>query len=140
MSKVCELGEGYWLGDFYENNGWKRTTLFHISRNSFGGSTSWPVTEIDLIEHPSRDGCNAHKEIKISIRNEIRRSGGAIDVDGNKAQLRHPDDILEKDIINQSVAKLKELGFVSLPLSVYVCMRHVEDFWVEGDFWSENGL
>ena len=139
LSKRFELGNNkYWLGDFYENSGWKRTSLFYTRRNWSGGSTNWPVAEIDLIEHPSKDGCNAHTEIKISIRNEVRRSGSEIEVDGNKTQLRHPSEILEKDIISQTIEKLKDEGIVTSPLCVYVCMRHVEGFWVEGDFWSQE--
>jgi hypothetical protein len=33
---------------------------------------------------------------------------------------------------------LKEHGIASDPLCVYVCMRHEEDFWVEGDFWNHE--
>jgi hypothetical protein len=107
-----------------------------MKQNSFGGSTNWPVAELDFIQHPSKDGCNPHTEIKISVRNEIRRSGAVIDPDGNKAQLRHPSDVLENDVIARTIEKLKEEGLLSDPFCVYVCMRHVEDFWVEGDFWN----
>ena len=134
-----ELGDKYWLGEFFETGGWRRATLFRINRNSAGGSTSWPVAEIDVVDHPSRDSCNPHSEIKISIRNEVKRSGSEIDPDGNKTKLRHPDDVLEDaDVIQRTLAKLKEESLVTEPLCVYVCMRHVEDFWVEGDFWCDD--
>jgi hypothetical protein len=134
-----DVDEKHWLGESYSNDGWRRLTLFHIKRNTFGGgSTSWPVADIDIVNHPSKDGCNPHSEIKISIRNDIRQSGNDIDVDGNKKKLRYPADIVGESTVNQVISKLKENLFVKEPLAVYVCMRHVEDFWVEGAFWSDN--
>ena len=137
-AKQFDLGDKYWLGQCFENRGWLRATLFRISRNSTGGSTSWPVATIDVVAHPSKDGCNAHSEIRVSVRNEVRRNGSGIDPDGNKTKLRHPNDVLEDDVIERSIEKLKENGLVAEPLCVYVCMTHVEDFWVEGDFWNDD--
>jgi hypothetical protein len=137
--KPKDIGKPHWLGELYESGGWRRLTLFHIVRNNSGsGSTSWPIAEIDIIDHPSQDGTNPHKEIKISLRNEIRRSNGGIEVDKNKSILRHPNDIVDQSILNNTVTALQELGFVSLPFSVWICMRHVEDFRVEGDFWNRD--
>lgn len=135
---VIELDSYYWLGDFYENDGWKRLTLFHKVTNLQGGSLNTPVAEIDIIEHPSMDGCNKHCEIKISIRNDLKRQGYNILVDENSKVLRHPSDVIDPTIIRTTVEKIKEEGMVSSPLSIYVCIRHVEDFRVEGDFWSED--
>jgi hypothetical protein len=136
---TIDVGKEHWLGERYANSGWRRLTLFLRRRNWFGdGSMNWPIAEIDVVDHPSKDGCNAHTEIKISIRNEIRRNKNGIDIDGNRIELRHPEDIVERATIDQVITKLGEYGIASEPLAVYVCMRHVEKFWVEGDFWSED--
>lgn len=136
--RKIDIGDKHYLGEIYRNAGWVRLTLFHIERNSFGGSTSWPVAEVDVVDHPSRDGCNAHTEIKISIRNDIKLASHGIDVDGNKKRLRHPSDVIEKNTISCVVDRLKENDIVREPYSLYVCMRHIEDFRVEGDFWSHD--
>src|ERR1022692_1457420 len=96
---VLEIGDHHWIGDFYETETWKRFTLFHIVRNASGGSTSWPIAEIDIVNHPSKDGCNPHIEVKISIRNDIRRVQEGIEVDKNKKELRHVDDVVDKRVL-----------------------------------------
>jgi hypothetical protein len=138
--KPKDIGKHHWLGELYESGGWQRLTLFHAVRNTSdgSGSTSWPIAEIDIVDHPSQDGINPHEEIKISIRNEIRLSKDRIEVDKNQSSLRHPNDIVDQSVLNDAVAALKELGCVSLPFSVWICMRHVEDFRVEGDFWNRD--
>lgn len=133
-----EIREGYWLGEHFSNPGWNRFTLFREKQNTAGGSINWPVAEVDVVDHPPREGANRHTEIKFSIRNEIRRAGDGIQVDKNKTELRHPEDVLNTAALTEAVTKLEELGVVSKPLSVYVCMRHVEDFHVEGDFWRDE--
>ena len=139
MSKhVKDIGERHWIGNPYESNDWRRYTLFHIERNDVGGSTSWPIAEIDIVDHPSKDGVNAHTEIKISLRNDIRRTRTGIEVDGNKSKLRQVKEIVDREILDESVAALKALGKVSLPLSVWICVRHVVGFHVEGDFWTDD--
>ncbi len=133
-----DVSQKYYLGEVFQNSGWRRLTLFYEVRNWSGGSTSTPVAEIDVVEHPSRDRCNPHTEIKIAVRNEIRFRYGGIDIDGNKTQLRHPTDVVEKNTIKDVLTKLKDAGIVTEPLCVYVCMRHIEEFWVEGDFWYDG--
>jgi hypothetical protein len=133
-----DVGEKFFLGQLYQNNGWKRLTLFHEVKRWGGGSTSTPVAEIDVVDHPSRDRCNPHTEIQISVRNDGRLRFGGIDIDGNKSRLRHPDDVLGKSTVINVVTKLKEAGIATDPLCVYVSMRHNEDFWVEGDFWDDR--
>jgi hypothetical protein len=133
-----EIDNKYGLGEIYRNVGWTRLTLFHIERNSSGGSTRWPVAEIDVVDHPSKDGCNAHTEVKVSIRNDVKLASHGIEVDHNKKHLRHPNDVIERGTVNSVITRLKESEFVTEPYSLYVCMRHVEDFWVKGDFWSND--
>ena len=137
---IRDIGENHWIGQSYECGGWRRYTLFHIERNAQGGSTSWPIAEIDVVDHPSRDSVNPHTEIKISLRNEIRRSRMGIEVDKNTSQLRHVSDIVDQSVLDDSVAALKEMGVVSSPLSIWICIRHVEDFRVEGDFWNNDRI
>ena len=137
-SNRTEVSDGYWLGEHFSNVGWNRFTLFREKGNSSGGSINWPIAEVDVVDHPPRDGCNRHTEIKISIRNDVKRYGDGIEVDKNRTKLRHPEDVLETRILREAVSVLKQIGVASEPLSVYACMRHVEDFRVEGDFWSED--
>jgi hypothetical protein len=135
---LLDIGDNHWIGELYETGGWKRFTLFHIVRNASCGSTSWLIAEIDIVHHPSKDGCNPHSEVKISIRNDIRRDKAGIDVDKNTAQLRHVKDVVDTAILDQAVNALVDLGKVSSPYSVYVCMRHIESFRVVGDFWNDE--
>jgi len=137
MNKDIQIRDNYWLGEFYENGQWKRCTLFFKKLNINGGSISWPIAEIDIVSHPSMDSCNPHCETKVSIRNDIiRDSSAGIIVDKNSKELRHVNDVFDKSIIDEVLSKLKSSGSASLPLSLYVCMRHVEEFKVEGDFWN----
>jgi hypothetical protein len=133
-----EVSKGYWLGEHFSNAGWDRFTLFREKRNSAGGSINWPLAEVDVVDHPPRDSCNRHTEIKISIRSDLKCYSGGIEVDKNRTELRHPEDILDTQVLFEVVAMLKQIGVASEPLSIYTCMRHVEDFRVEGDFWRED--
>jgi hypothetical protein len=135
---IRDIGKNHWIGELYECGSWRRYTLFHIGKNTAGGSTSWPIAEIDVVDHPSQDSVNPHKEIRISLRNDIRRSKTGIEVDKNKSKLRHVSDIVDQSVLDDSVAALKEMGVVSSPYSVWTCIRHVEDFRVEGDFWNND--
>ena len=135
---MIEITSDYWLGECYQNGGWIRLTLFHKKMNSQGGSINTPVAEVDIVKHPSMDGCNNHHEIKLSIRNDIKQRKSEIEVDKNATHLRHPKDVLDVSIIEKAIEKIKEAHLAALPLSVYVCMRHVEDFKTEGDFWSND--
>ena len=137
MNQDIQIRDNYWLGEFYENGQWKRCTLFFKKLNSNGGSISWPIAEIDIVSHPSMDSCNPHCEIKVSIRNDIiRDSSVGIIVDKNSKELRHVNDVFDKSVIDGVLSKLKSSGLASLPLSLYVCMHHIEEFKVEGDFWN----
>ena len=135
-----EITPDYWLGECYQNDGWKRLTLFHKRTNYSGGSGSLntPIAEIDIVKHPSLDGCNKHCEIKINVRNDLKRQGGEIVVDENAKDLRRVQDIVNNELLNKAVDKIKENDLVSLPFSVYVCVRHVDSFETAGDFWSED--
>jgi hypothetical protein len=134
-----DINSSYWLGELYQNAGWRRMTLFHrLMNSSGGGSVSTPIAEIDIVMHPSMDGCNSHCEIKFSIRNDVKRQNARILVDKNAELLRHTDDVLDATIIDKVVEVLKENNLVTLPISLYICMRHVEDFKVQGDFWSDD--
>ena len=135
---LLDIGDNHWIDQPYEGEGWRRFTLFHIVRNSSGGSTSWPIAEVDVVDHPSKDGCNPHTEVKISIRNDIRREKVGIDVDKNTTELRHVKDVVDKAVLDLAVNALVDLGKVTSPYSVYVCMRHIESFRVVGDFWNDD--
>ena len=138
MRHLEDVGKQHWLGTPEHCGGWRRFTLYHIERNREGGSTSWPIAEIDVVDHPSKDRVNPHKEIKISIRNDVRRRRSGIEVDGNKSKLRHVDDIVDAAVLDETVAVLIGMGVVSRPFCVYTCMRHIEDFRVEGDFFEDD--
>jgi hypothetical protein len=133
-----DITPDYCLGQYYQNDGWKRLTLFHKKTNSHGGSINTPIAEIDIVMHPSQDGCNSHCEIKFSIRNDLKRQNSEILIDQNTKHLRHPNDVVDAVIIDKAVDKLKETDLVTSPISIYVCMRHVEDFKTEGDFWNDD--
>jgi hypothetical protein len=135
---LLDIGDNHWIGEPYETESWQRFTLHHIVRNASGGSTSWPIAEVDIVHHPSKDGCNSHTEVRISIRNDIRRGKVGMDVDKNTTELRHVKDVVDKAVLDQTVNALVEMGKVSSPYSVYVCMRHVESFRVVGDFWNDD--
>lgn len=110
MNHLKDIGQHHWIGRTIGRAGWKRTALHQIERNTAGGSTSWPVAEIDIVEHPSADGVNPHHEVKISLRNEVRKVGLKIIPDGNKTVLRHPADIIDPGIFDKTVEALIELG------------------------------
>jgi hypothetical protein len=133
-----DITHDYWLGECYQNDGWKRLTLFHKKTNSQGGSINTPIAEIDIIKHPGQNGCNSHDEIKFSIRNDVKRQGSEIVVDKNDKHLRHTSDVIDTVIIDKAVDKLKETDLVTLPICIYVCMKHVEDFKTQGDFWTND--
>jgi hypothetical protein len=137
-SHIRDIGENHWLGELYECGGWRRYTLFQIRHNGQGGSTSWPIAEIDVVEHPSQDGSNPHREVKISLRNDIFRSRYGIEVDKNNSVLRHVPDIVDQSVLDDTVNVLQEMGVVFSPYCVWTCMRHVEEFRVEGEFWNDD--
>ena len=128
----------YWVGEHYSNDCWQRLTLFYKKTNSQSGSINTPVAKIDIVNHPGLNGCNPHYEIKISVRNDIKRNGVETVIDKNNKILRHPAEIIEDQILRSVVKKLKEEGLVTVPLSIFVCTEHVEKFETEGDFWTED--
>lgn len=132
------LSPKYYLGELYSNGAWSRLTLFHYKPNPQGGSMSTPVAEVDIVDHPSRDGCNAHREIKISLRNDLKKIGDEVCIDGNKAVLRQPKDIMDISILNEVPSLLIREKLAMEPLSIYICVRHIDSFKVEGDFWNHE--
>ena len=133
-----DIGRDHWLGEPYQSGGWWRCTLFRIVRGNGSGSTSWPIAEIDVLHHPGMDGVNPHKEVKISLRNDVRRTRSGIKVDKNKTWLRHIAKIVDRSVLDEAVTALKELKIVTAPCSLTILMRHVEDYRVEGEFWNDD--
>ncbi len=134
-----DIGSKHYLSYFIDSGGWKRCTLFHIERNESGtGATAWPIAQIDLVNHPAGDGTNPHTEVTISLRNDIRRAPSGIVVDENRTKLRHAEDIVDHAVLDHALAALQELGHVCLPCSVCICIRHIEDYRIEGEFWSDD--
>jgi hypothetical protein len=137
--KDIEITSDYWVGENYSNDGWTRLTLFHKRQNVEGqGSVSTPIATIDIVKHPGQDGCNSHSEIRFKVRNDIKRQGSEMVVDENAKTLRHVTDVVDNQILNTVVEKLKEATLATLPLSIYVCMEHVEKFETQGAFWAED--
>ncbi len=132
------LNPQYYLGELYSNGAWSRLTLFHYKQNAQGGSVSTPVAEVDIVDHPSMDGCNAHREVKVSLRNDIKKVGREVVIDRNRTSLRQPEDIIEASVIDLLPSLLITAGLASEPLSIYVCVRHVDSFDVRGNFWNEE--
>lgn len=133
-----EITPSFWLGDIYQNDGWKRLTLFYKQTNLFGGSLNTPVAEIDIVEHPSMDGINSHCELKINFRNDVIRQGNEIHIEKITKELRTASEIVDNEILSEMVERIKENGLTSHPLSIYVCVRHVESFATDGEFWNED--
>ncbi len=97
-----------------------------------------PIAEIDIVKHPRQEGCNSHCEIKINVRNNVKRQGGEILVDKNAKVLRHVNDIVDNEILSKAVDKIKENDLATLPFSIYICVRHIDSFDTDGDFWNED--
>jgi len=79
-----EITPDYWLGDFYQNDGWKRLTLFHKVAISNVGSNNTPIVQVDIVKHPGNEYFNSHSEIKFTIRTDLKRQGHEVQIDKNK--------------------------------------------------------
>ena len=60
-----------------------------------------------------------------------------IEVDKNKKELRHVDDVVDKPVLEEVINSLIDMGKITLPYSVYTCIRHIENFRVDGDFFCK---
>ena len=133
---TIEISPDHYLRELYQNSGWKRLTLFHKMTNAHGGSLNTPIAEIDIIDHPGLDGCNRHCEIKINIGNSLKRHGDQIVSDNTNIELKEVSDVVSKEILDKVVLNILENNLATLPYSVFICVRHIDRFETQGDFWN----
>ncbi len=111
-------------------------TIFHSVFNKDGGSISTPVGRIELKERISGDGFNAHIEIRVIIRNDVRFKWGVLSIIKSPKKLNQTQKVISKTDLKRIITELIQTENISEPYTIYKCVENVEDFKTFGEFYK----
>lgn len=111
-------------------------SIYHSIFNKEGGSLNTPIGRIEIKERQSGDGYNDHTEIRILVRNNVRKKWGELKILKSTKNLNRIEKIIPKPDLNKIISDLIEIEKISEPYSIYRCVENVEDFQTFGEFYN----
>tara|TARA_R110002073_G_scaffold72537_1_gene177044 strand:- start:961 stop:1365 length:405 start_codon:yes stop_codon:yes gene_type:complete len=111
-------------------------SIYHSIFNKDGGSLNTPIGRIEIKDRQSGDGFNAHREIRILMRNNIEMKWGILKIIKSPRKLNKTEKIIPKSDLNKIVTELIKIEKITEPYSIYHCVENVENFETYGEFYN----